>query len=74
MSKPVVTFGRFVGWGEHPYTGELNVALAGVERHPVLGDENIVYTSRVLKVRHGDDARPYWIETKNTVYVLRGAE
>lgn len=71
MSKPVVTFGEFVGWGKHPYSGELNAALRHVEGHPALGDEPIVYTSRLERIGYGDDGAPVEIETRNTIYRIR---
>lgn len=66
--KPVVEFERFVGWGKHPYSGELNATLGGVDGHPKLGDESIVHTSRIERIGYGDDGAPVEIETRNTIY------
>ena len=71
MSKPVVTFGEFVGWGKHPYSGELNAALRNVQGHPTLGNEAIVYTSRLERIAYDDEGVPVEIETRNTVYRRR---
>ena len=68
--KQVVSFNRFIGWGEHPYSGELNASLGGVVGHPNLGDEPIVHTSRIERIVYGDDGDPVEIETRNTVYRL----
>lgn len=68
--KPVVKFERFVGWGTHPYSGELNATLGGVEGHPVLGDEAIVYTSRLERIGYADDGAVVEVETRNTIYRL----
>lgn len=66
--KPVVSFKEFVGWGEHPHSGEMNATLRGVTGHPALGDERIVYTSRVERIGYDDDGVPSEIETRNTIY------
>lgn len=66
--KPVVEFERFVGWGNHPYSWELNATLEGVKGHPSLGNERIVYTSRIERIGYGDDGEPVEIETRNTIY------
>lgn len=66
--KPVVEFERFVGWGKHPYSGELNATLASVKGHPSLGDESIVYTSRIERIAYGDGGAPVEVETRNTIY------
>jgi hypothetical protein len=66
--KPVVGFDRIVGWGEHPYSGELNATLAGVKGHPSLGNESIACTSRIERIAYGDDGAPVEIETRNTIY------
>lgn len=68
MGKPVVTFKRFVGVGKHPYSQEPNAALEGVEGHPKLGDESIVYTSRLERIGYDDDGAVREIETRNTIY------
>ena len=68
--KKVVSFKRFIGWGKHPYSGELNASLGGVVGHPKLGDEPIVHTSRIERLVYGDDGVPVEIETRNTVYRL----
>lgn len=68
MSKPVVTFKRFVGIGKHPYSQEPNAALEGVEGHPDLGDDRIVYTSRMERIGYADDGTVCEIETRNTIY------
>lgn len=68
MSKPVVTFKRFVGVGKHPYSQEPNAALQGVEGHPKLGDEAIVYTSRLERIGYDDDGAVREVETRNTIY------
>lgn len=73
MSKPVVTFGEFIGWGKHPYSGELNASLRRIEGHPVLGTEAVAYTSRIERIGYGSDGQPVEIETRNTIYRLRGA-
>lgn len=70
-TKPTVLFGRFVGWGKHPLSGELNAALADVTGHPKLGDERVVYTSRLERIGYADDGSVVEVETRNTVYKLR---
>lgn len=71
MTKPVVAFGEFAGWGEHPYSGDLNAALRNVEGHPELGAQPVVYTSRIERIGYGDDGAPVEIETRNTIYRKR---
>lgn len=66
--KPIVTFDRFVGWGEHPYSGEPNATLAGVRGHPRLGPQSVVCTSRVERIGYADDGSVSEIETRNTIY------
>lgn len=66
--KPIVEFGEFVGWGEHPRSGEMNATLGNVVGHPRLGNERIVYTSRVERIGYDDQGVPNEIETRNTVY------
>lgn len=68
--KPVVNFARFVGWGTHPYSGELNATLGGVEGHPSLGNEPIVHTSRLERIGYADDGGVVEVETRNTIYRL----
>lgn len=68
MDKPVVTFKRFVGVGKHPYSQEPNAALEGVEGHPKLGNERIVYTSRLERIGYDDDGAVREVETRNTIY------
>lgn len=68
MSKPVVTFKRFVGVGKHPYSQEPNAALQGVVGHPKLGDESIFYTSRLERIGYDDDGAVCEVETRNTIY------
>lgn len=70
-SKPTVMFGRFVGCGKHPHSGELNAALADVTGHPNLGDERIVYTSRIERIGYADDGSVAEVETRNTIYKIR---
>jgi hypothetical protein len=69
--KPVVEFGRFVGVGKHPYSGEINATLAGITGHPKLGSENIVYTSRIERIGYADDGDIIEVETRNTIYRRR---
>lgn len=68
MAKPVVRFDRFIGWGEHPHSGELNASLDGVAGHPVLGTESMVHTSRIERIGYDDNGHPAEIETRNTIY------
>lgn len=68
MSKPVVTFKRFVGLGEHQWSSEPNAVLEGVEGHPRLGNERIVYTSRLERIGYDDDGAVCEVETRNTIY------
>ncbi len=68
MDKPVVTFKRFVGVGKHPYSQEPNAALEVVEGHQKLGDESIVYTSRLERIGYDDDGAVREVETRNTIY------
>lgn len=69
--KPVVTFAEFIGWGKHPYSGELNASLRGVEGHPELGNESVVHTSRLERIDYDDDGEPVEIETRSTIYRKR---
>ena len=73
MAKPVVEFGRFIGLGEHPYSGEPNATLGGVAGHPALGTESVVRTSRVKRIGYADDGSVAEVETRNTVYRKRAA-
>ncbi|MHC9085359.1 hypothetical protein ACYX7E_10005 [Luteimonas sp. RIT-PG2_3] len=66
--KPVVEFGKFLGWGEHPCSGEMSATLGDVRQHPKLGNPPTVYTSRVERIVYDDDGVPNEIETRNTVY------
>ena len=68
MDKPIVKFQRFVGLGKHPYSQEPNAALGGVEGHPKLGDESIVYTSRIERIGYGEAGEVVEVETRNTIY------
>lgn len=72
--KPVVEFGRFVGVGKHPYSGEINAGVEDVTGHPKLGSERIVYTSRLERISYGPDGEIVEVETRNTIYRLRGYE
>ena len=69
-SKPIVSFDRFIGFGEHPLSGELNARLGGVSGHPLLGSESIVRTSRVERIGYADDGEVFEVETRNTIYRL----
>ena len=68
--KPVVSFDRFIGWGKHPHSGEMNASLGGIKGHPRLGSESIVHTSRVERIGYADDGSIHEIETRNTIYRL----
>lgn len=60
-SKPIVNFKRFIGmFGEQ-------AILEGITDHPILGDEGLVRTSRVLL--NDEDERRHLIETTNTIYM-----
>lgn len=69
-SKPIVSFDRFIGVGEHPLSGELNARLGGVSGHPLLGSESIVRTSRIERIGYAEDGSIHEIETRNTIYRL----
>ena len=69
-SKPIVSFDRFIGFGEHPLSGEPNARLGGVSGHPVLGSESIVRTSRVERIGYTYDGEVCEVETRNTIYRL----
>ena len=69
-SKPIVSFDRFIGFGEHPLSGELNARLGGVSGHPLLGSESIVRTSRIERIGYAEDGSIHEIETRNTIYRL----
>ena len=69
-SKPIVSFDRFIGFGEHPLSGELNARLGGVSGHPLLGSESIVRTSRIERIGYAEDGAIHEIETRNTIYRL----
>ena len=69
-SKPIVSFDRFIGWGKHPFSGELNASLGGISGHPRLGSESIVHTSRIERIGYAEDGSIHEIETRNTIYRL----
>lgn len=62
--KPVVEFAHFLGW--ESWGDARRAVVMGVRGHPRLGEQPIVYTSRVLSV-DGEDS-PTLIETLNTIY------
>ena len=65
--KPVVMFERFCGFIP---AGNARLALVyGVVDHPLLGNEDVVRTSRVLSV--DNEESPTLIETLNTIYKKR---
>ena len=66
--KQQATFSRFIGVGKHPYSGEINVALENVRGHPRLGDERIVYTSRLYRLGYDESGEVNEVETRNTIY------
>lgn len=65
--KQEATFKEFIGVGEHPYSGEINVSLRGVQ-HPKLGWENIVHTSRLERLGYDESGEVNTVETRNTIY------
>ena len=73
MTKPIVEFGSFVGLGKHPHSQEPNAALRDVTGHPNLGDESIVYTSRIERIGYDESGKVCEVETRNTVYRRREA-
>lgn len=70
--KQTATFGRFVGVGEHPHSGEMNVTLADVDGHPKLGRQRIVHTSLLHRIGYSPEGEVIEVETRNTIYRLRG--
>ena len=66
MSKQRATFRLVVGWVDTGDDGVL-ADLHGVN-HPVLGQEDAVITSRVVRIDHDDRGNVCEIETRNTVY------
>ena len=62
--KPVVHFTSFHKWDR--YLGARTAVLLGVPDHPRLGQQPVVYTSKVV---HTDsNTEPTLIETRNTIY------
>ena len=66
--KQQATFSRFLGVGKHPYSGEINATLESVRGHPRLGDERIVYTSRLYRLGYDESGEVNEVETRNTIY------
>ena len=64
--KPIVHFSKFNRF-MHYDDGSVAV-LFGVKNHPNLGDQPIVYTSRVLDM--DNEEAPTLIHTLNTIYKL----
>jgi hypothetical protein len=65
-NKPVVTFRKFLGIED---SSCCTVALlGGVVGHPVLGEAEIVRTSRVARIEYNEDGTVKLIETRNTLY------
>lgn len=62
--KPLVTFERFGGF--IPVGDDRLAIVFGVTKHPHLGNEDVVHTSRVLSV--DNEEYPALIETINTIY------
>lgn len=73
MTKQRATFGEFVGVGKHQLSGEINATLRNVDGHPRLGREDIVYTSRIERLRYAEDGEVDEVETRNTIYTRRGS-
>lgn len=66
MGKPVVTFDTFAGIIDR--NARIAAVLEGVRGHPILGDERVVYTSRVERIGYDDAGEVVEIETRNTIY------
>lgn len=62
--KPLVTFERFGGF--IPVGDDRLAIVFGVAKHPSLGNEDVVHTSRVLSV--DNEESPTLIQTLNTIY------
>lgn len=65
--KKTVEFTEFLGWQEHP-SGAVQALLGGVIGHPLLGDEEKVVTSAVVRIKYAPPREPVEIETLNTIY------
>jgi hypothetical protein len=72
-NKPVVTFGRVIGWNDDGKVEKGTRALLGeVENHPRLGAERMVNTSMVINIkRERKTKRVIEIETLNTIYRIK---
>lgn len=66
-TKPTVSFDRVGGWEDHGLHG-ITAVLRGVWGHPRLGNEPLVYTSRVQAITYTEDGHVESIETHNTLY------
>jgi hypothetical protein len=68
-TKPTVYYKRLskIREWEYPIDDEIKyvAVLLGVTEHPVLGNEEIVYTSYIVKMPDGKGT----FETKNTIYI-----
>lgn len=72
MSKPIVYFGKVIGWSDD---GEVQVGmralLGDVTGHPRLGDEPEVNTSAVIRIERNEGGEAVEIETIYTIYRKR---
>lgn len=70
-NKPVVFFGRVIGWNDDGKVEKGTRALLGdVTGHPELDDVPKVSTSTVIRIS-GTNGRTTEIETLNTIYRLK---
>ena len=69
-SKPVVFFGRVLGYNDGTVVEWTRAMLGDVTGHPVLDDAPSVLTSKVVRIS-GKNGRTTEIETLNTIYRLK---
>lgn len=69
MTKQTATFEEVQGFSN---AGEMiGAVLRGVQGHTRLGNEDIVYTTRIEKMEYDDAGKVLVVETKNTIYKRR---
>ena len=72
LGKPIVYFGKVIGWSGGGEVQEGMRALLGdVTGHPRLGDEPEVNTNAVLRIERNEEGEAVEIETIYTIYRKR---
>lgn len=69
MTKQTATFEEVQGFRDADEM--IGAVLRGVQGHPRLGNEDIVYTTRIEKMEYDDAGKVFVLETRNTIYKRR---